>query len=107
MTIQNISVQSLNETMNDHHPDFLLIDVREVDEWQAGHIQKAIHIPLASLESLIHQTATSLDQPIFLQCKSGGRSMQAAQKLQRLGYTKLFNVDGGILAWSQAGYPTI
>ncbi|MGE7666456.1 rhodanese-like domain-containing protein [Ureibacillus composti] len=73
-----------------------LIDVREVDEVQAGHIPGITHIPLALLEFRTHE----LDKktPYIMICRSGGRSGRATQYLESLGFN-VTNMTGGMLAW--------
>lgn len=83
--------------------DVTLIDVRSANEWAAGHIAGARHIPLGYLADRaadIPKTA-----PVVLQCQSGGRSSIAASVLERLGFTDVSNLSGGIMAWAAAGLP--
>ncbi|CAM4271991.1 rhodanese-related sulfurtransferase [Paenibacillus endophyticus] len=75
-----------------------LIDVREPDEWQEGHIKEARSIPLSELQDRISELQQG-DQEIVLICRSGGRSGKACDFLQAQGY-KVVNVTGGMLQWS-------
>ena len=83
---------------------FVLIDVREQDEWDAGHISGAIHIPRGKIEFGISAVIKDIDHDVVLYCRSGGRSALAAQSLLDLGYTGVKDLDGGIKAWAAAGY---
>lgn len=74
-----------------------LIDVREPDEWQEGHIKEARSIPLSELQDRISELQQG-DQEIVLICRSGGRSGKACDFLQAQGY-KVVNVTGGMLQW--------
>lgn len=74
-----------------------LIDVREPDEWEAGHIKEARSIPLSELEDRIEEFQQG-DKEIVLVCRSGGRSGKACDFLQAKGF-KVVNVTGGMLAW--------
>lgn len=74
-----------------------LIDVREVDEVQAGHIEGITHIPLGLLEFRMHEL--NKQTPYIMVCRSGGRSGQATQFLQAQGFD-VTNMDGGMLAWT-------
>lgn len=79
-----------------------LLDVREPDEWAAGHAAEAAHVPLAQL---------SLDvipegEPLLVVCHVGGRSAMATRALRNAGLPA-FNVVGGMAAWEQAGLPVV
>ena len=82
--------------------DFL--DVREDDEWQAGHIDGARHIPLRELSGRVGELAKG--RPIVAVCRSGSRSAAAVRGLKQLGY-EAENLDGGVTAWTKAGLPLI
>lgn len=77
----------------------LLIDVREQDEWDAGHIEGAVHIPLGVLPLKIDELVPEKDTLLIMQCRSGGRSAQATDFLMRKGYTNVKNLDGGYLSY--------
>lgn len=104
--IQTISVAEL-KARYDTALNFCLIDVRELSEWQEAHIPKAILISKDEIKEKIQTVVASLDTPIYLHCRSGVRSMQAAQTLLELGYTNVYSVEGGIIAWAASGFPTI
>lgn len=105
MKIKTISVNELKKQY-DCNDNLCLIDVREIDEWQELHIPKAAHIPKDTLTDKISSIASELATPIYLHCRSGVRSMHAANTLIELGYTNVYSVEGGIVAWYTAGYPT-
>lgn len=102
--VQTIDVAELKKHY-DNDDIICLIDVRELSEWQEIHIPKAIHIAKGDLPSKIQKQIPELIQPIFLHCRSGVRSMQAANELLKLGYENVYSVTGGILAWEAAGFP--
>ena len=79
-----------------------LVDVREADEWAAGHIAGAVHIPLATVPERLDAVRSA--SPVHLVCKSGGRSARAGEYLAGLGIDAV-NVTGGMLAWQRAGLP--
>jgi rhodanese-related sulfurtransferase len=81
------------------------IDVREDSEWQEMHIPGATHIPKANLLSEPMNYFSQLNEPIYLYCHSGVRSLYAAYALIAMGFTKVYSMDGGIVAWGAAGYP--
>ncbi|MDQ6982227.1 MAG: rhodanese-like domain-containing protein [Mariprofundus sp.] len=83
---------------------FALIDVRTPEEYQAGHVPGAKLIALNTLMAQVNAFPKQGD--VFLICRSGARSAQAADYLARqCGHTNLINIEGGTMAWMQAGYP--
>ena len=78
---------------------YILLDVREEDEWNAGHIDGAIHIPRGFLEFKISEAVPQKDALIIVQCASGGRSALCGQALQKMGYTNVKNLEGGYAAY--------
>ena len=84
--------------------DSHLLDVREDDEWQAGHIEGAQHIPLGELGERLAELPTG--RRIIAVCRSGSRSGAAVRGLRQLGY-EAENLDGGVTAWTKAGLPLV
>lgn len=84
--------------------DATILDVREPDEWAAGHAPGAIHFPLGDLPTRLGDVPQ--DAPIAVVCRSGGRSSKAVEWLQREGFDAI-NVEGGMRAWAQAGKPMV
>ncbi|MCC6629901.1 MAG: molybdopterin-synthase adenylyltransferase MoeB [Chloroflexi bacterium] len=82
----------------------VLIDVREVDEYEQGYIPGAIHIPRGFLEQRIEDKAPDRDAPIVLYCAGGVRSVFAADTLQQMGYGDVSSMAGGFGKWKDAGY---
>lgn len=85
----------------------VIVDVRENDEWNAGHIAGAIHIPLGDISSRIAELTKYQNQPVITQCRSGARSAKAADILIKSGFNNVHNMDGGITAWQKADLKTI
>ena len=81
-----------------------LLDVRELDEWAAGHAPDATHIPLGQLGA--HTAEIPSDQQIYVICRSGVRSARAAQALNGAGWQAV-NVAGGMQGWAAAGRPMV
>ncbi len=79
-----------------------LVDVREHDEWDAGHAPDATHIPLGELGA--RYTEIPQDGPVYLICRSGARSNQAAHALAGAGWDAI-NVSDGMHGWAAAGRP--
>jgi rhodanese-related sulfurtransferase len=82
----------------------LLLDVREHDEWDAGHVPEAVHLVLGELP--VRHTELPTDREIVVMCKAGGRSAMATEALVGAGY-RAVNVAGGMLAWVEAGLPCV
>src|SRR5437667_2552369 len=85
--------------------DPLIVDVREQDEWDEGHVPGAIHIPRGYLESRIESAAPDRSQQILLYCSAGNRSAFAAKTLQELGYDEPVSLAGGFTDWKRNGFP--
>lgn len=84
----------------------VIVDVREDSEWNEQHIPGAIHIPLAQLNGRLSELNQYKDSPVITQCRSGGRSAQAFAVLKSAGFSKVYNMGGGILAWDKSGLKT-
>jgi rhodanese-related sulfurtransferase len=87
--------------------DVLLLDVREDEEWVAGHIEGARHVPMYQVPQHVNYAEDlTPDVPIVVVCKMGGRSAQVTAWLNHQGY-RATNLDGGMLAWAVAGKPMV
>ena len=86
--------------------DALVLDVRTQTEFGTGHVLSARHIPLGDLKARLAELDKFRDRPIVVQCASGNRSQGAAKILKDSGFKEVFNLQGGIGAWVQAGMPT-
>ncbi len=87
--------------VTDLSDDAVLLDVRELDEWQSGHAPGAVHVPLGDVPARLGELP-ELDGPLPIVCRSGGRSGRAAQWLGQQGFD-VVNVEGGMRAWGAAG----
>ena len=86
---------------------FLLLDVREKTEFDHARIEGSLLIPLAELESRLTEIVAWKDKPVVVHCHHGGRSAAACQILSQRGFQKLYNLDGGIEAWSLTVDPAV
>lgn len=87
--------------------DGFLLDVREDDEWSAGHAEGAVHIPMGSIPAQFDEVTKAADgRTVHVVCRSGGRSAQVAQYLIGQGLEAV-NVAGGMQAWDAAGRPMV
>jgi rhodanese-related sulfurtransferase len=82
--------------------DAALLDVREADEWAAGHAPGARHLPMSELTARLDELPD--DDPLYVVCRSGGRSARVVQYLAAQGHNAV-NVDGGMQAWAAGGRP--
>ena len=82
-----------------------IVDVREADEWEKGHIPGALFIPRGFLELRIEEKVPDKSQEVILQCAGGTRSALAAKSLHELGYTNVASMAGGFGKWKEAGLP--
>lgn len=83
--------------------DGILVDVREPNEWSAGHAPGARHIPLGQLTTRLDDLPRN--QTIMLVCQSGARSGLATRMLRQQGFDRAINVEGGMTAWQRQGLP--
>lgn len=94
-----ISVQELKQIMDDFSEKYVLIDVREPQEWDKGHIEGAVLKSLSILEGNYQDIPK--DKKVFVHCQAGGRSATAVEFLRSKGYTNCWNVVGGMNAWAK------
>ncbi|MGA9854087.1 MAG: rhodanese-like domain-containing protein [Gammaproteobacteria bacterium] len=102
--IHEVAPQDVSEQLG----KVIILDVREPNEYVAGHIPGAVNIPRGLLEFQIDQYPSLNDRnaEIVVNCQGGGRSALATVKLQELGYKHVSNLMGGYSAWAAAGLPT-
>lgn len=85
-------------------PRAILLDVREVDEWQLGHAPGATHIPMVDVPARIDDL--DYDSEIYVICRQGGRSIEVAEYLAHVGF-EVVHVEGGMVAWQSTGRPLV
>jgi rhodanese-related sulfurtransferase len=83
----------------------LVLDVREGDEFAAGHLPKARHIPLSQLSKRVEEIAKFKEKPVLVTCRNGTRSGAAARVLKQAGFTNVFALRGGVNEWLKASLP--
>ena len=81
-----------------------LLDVREIDEWVAGHAPEAVHIPMSEIGERAGEVPSDVD--VYVVCRVGGRSAQVTIALNNGGW-QARNVDGGMMRWAQIGRPLV
>jgi len=93
------------KTRMDRGEKFLLVDVREESEYAKDHLPGAIHMGKGIIERDIEARVPELNREMILYCGGGFRSALAADNLQKMGYTRVISMDGGIRDWREKGYP--
>lgn len=83
---------------------FLLVDVREESEFAADHLPGAVHLGKGVLERDVEARVPDVNTPMVLYCGGGFRSALAADNLQKMGYTRVLSMDGGIRGWREKGF---
>jgi rhodanese-related sulfurtransferase len=89
----------------DRGEKFLLVDVREESEYAKDHLPGAIHLGKGIIERDIEARVPELKTELVLYCGGGFRSALAADNLQKMGYTNVISMDGGIRDWREKGFP--
>ncbi len=82
-----------------------IVDVRSADEFAAGHLRDAKHIPLADLTARIAELDKSKSRTVVVVCQTGARSDKAARQLKAAGFDDVHSLEGGLAAWTAAGLP--
>ena len=95
------SVADLQQAMTTGQVE--LVDVREQYEYDEGHLRPSKLIPLGQLQKRVKELDST--KPVYILCRSGARAVSAAHQLTSAGFNDVRVVEGGILAWSRAGYP--
>jgi thioredoxin 1 len=100
--IQLVSAQTFAEALKST-PNATIIDVRTPEEFQGGHLIDAVNFNVLSPEFQTQVSKLDKSQPVFVYCKVGGRSADAVEKMKALGFTTIYDLKGGYMAWSSAG----
>lgn len=110
---KDINEVDINKVAELQGQESCLIDIREPNEFAAGHVEGAVNMPRGVLEMQLgnHPLVAGQSNPllklaekdIYLICRSGSRTVLAAESLQRMGFDKVYSVAGGMIAWEQAG----
>jgi rhodanese-related sulfurtransferase len=104
--IRETTVEKVKEKL-DRHEKFLLVDVREESEYAKDHLPGAIHLGKGIIERDIEERVPDLNTELVLYCGGGFRSALAADNLQKMGYSNVISMDGGIRGWRESGLPLV
>jgi rhodanese-related sulfurtransferase len=102
--IREVSLDDVKGKL-DRGEQFLLVDVREESEYAKDHLPGAVHMGKGVIERDIEERVPQLDAPVVLYCGGGYRSALAADNLQKMGYTNVASMDGGIRGWREKHFP--
>jgi molybdopterin/thiamine biosynthesis adenylyltransferase/rhodanese-related sulfurtransferase len=100
--VEEVDARSARELIDGERP--AIIDVRERDEWEEGHIAGAVHIPRGFLESRVEGAVPDRSRPVLVYCSGGNRSAFAARTLEELGYERVASLAGGFTDWKRNGF---
>ena len=104
--IRETNVPEVKKRM-DRGDKFLILDVREESEYAKDHLPGAVHMGKGVIERDIEMRVPDLNTEMILYCGGGFRSALAADNLQKMGYTNVISMDGGIRQWREKGYPLV
>jgi rhodanese-related sulfurtransferase len=104
--VRELTVDNVKAKL-DRKETFYLVDVREESEFAKDHLPGAQHLGKGVIERDIETAIPQTDAPIVLYCGGGFRSALAADNLQKMGYTNVWSMDGGIRGWRDKGYPLV
>ena len=102
--VRETNVDEVKKRM-DRGDKFILVDVREESEYAKDHLPNAIHLGKGVIERDIEVRVPELNAKMILYCGGGFRSALAADNVQKMGYTNVISMDGGIRGWREKGYP--
>ena len=112
--VNEVTTEQLQQALRD---GARVINVREPAEYTQGHIREAVNMPRGVLEMQLNQhpdvagyddaLQRIADKPLYLICKTGGRSALAAESLERMGFDKVYSVTGGMSAWAEEKRPVV
>jgi len=101
--IREVSIDDVKAKL-DRGEKFLLVDVREESEYAADHLPGAVHLGKGIIERDVEDCVPDQNTPMVLYCGGGFRSALAADNLQKMGYTQVLSMDGGIRGWREKGF---
>ena len=102
--VKETTVNEVKEKL-DSGEKFLLVDVREESEFAKDHLPGAIHLGKGVIERDVEARVPDVKTPVILYCGGGFRSALAADNLQKMGYTNVLSMDGGVREWREKNYP--
>ena len=101
--IKNVNVAQTVQLLN--RENAVVVDVCEPKEFSTGHVPKAIHRPVGTLNDRLREIEKHKNRPIVVSCRSGNRSLKGAVLLRKHGFPTVYNLAGGLLAWERDNLP--
>jgi rhodanese-related sulfurtransferase len=105
--LTNLNPMEFKDAITNAADNYIILDVRTPEEWSDGIIEGAYMVNYYDDNFENQLKMLPPDKQVFVYCRSGGRSSQAVSSLQKIGYTRVVNLEGGMLAWSKAGLPIV
>ncbi len=102
--VREVSIDDVKARL-DRGDKFVLVDVREESEYAKDHLAGAIHLGKGVIERDIEERVPELNTPVVLYCGGGYRSALAADNLQKMGYSNVLSMNGGIRGWREKHFP--
>jgi rhodanese-related sulfurtransferase len=102
--VREVSIDDVKARL-DRGDKFILVDVREESEYAKDHLPGAIHLGKGVIERDIEEHVPELNTPVVLYCGGGYRSALAADNLQKMGYSNVLSMNGGIRGWREKHFP--
>lgn len=100
---EGVKVISVTEFESQLQPKMQLVDVRTEEEFSEGHIENALNYNVNNTDFKTQVTALDKTKPVYIYCKSGKRSAKAATQLKDMGFTTIYDLDGGFEGWLKEG----
>ena len=105
--VQEVSPKEVYEAVYKSNSDLQLVDVRTPEEYGVSHLRDAQNICVTEADFESKVANLDRDKPIYVYCKSGGRSARAAKILHEMGFKEIYDLQGGITAWKSQGLKTV
>ncbi|MEJ1296729.1 MAG: rhodanese-like domain-containing protein [Candidatus Sedimenticola sp. (ex Thyasira tokunagai)] len=99
------NVEPIAATEMINREDAVVVDVRPINDFSQGHVIGALNIPLGSLKNQLGQLEKQKQKPVIVACRSGSQSAAACKQLSSAGFESVYNLKGGMMAWSSANLP--
>ena len=104
--VPNVEVDVLKKALDGKEP-VVILDVRTEAEYAKSHIAGSVHLPLEQVGQIIAELVPDKNSEVYVYCLSGSRSVYAVDQMTKMGYTNVFNVTSGLLAWRGKQYPLV
>lgn len=104
--VPQVKVDEVKKAMDDKG-DFILLDVRTPQEYAKGHLDGSVNFPLDEVDKVIETKFPDKKKRIYVYCLSGSRSVQAVDSMVKLGYSNVYDMKNGLLAWRVNKYPVV